>query len=124
MERLEEDKLNLRKQLLSHAITKRSPAHHLDHADTGLSSHTHSLMEGESRLRELERAWQEERRGRESWQSDAELLKGRLTQTQEKVYIYDCACDIRKYVVRTCMCLPGSRDTVSWKTSWKASPEL
>ena len=89
MERLEEDKLNLRKQLLSHAVIKRSPAPHLDHVDTGLPSHVHSLVEEESKLRE---ARQEEKRQRESLQSEAELLKGRLTQTQEKVSMYVHTC--------------------------------
>ena len=97
MERLEEDKLNLRKQLLSHAVIKRSHAHHLDHVDTGLPSHAHSLVEEESKLRE---AWREEKRERESLQSEVELLKGRLTQTQEKVSTY-----VHTYVYVMFMCV-------------------
>lgn len=78
MERLEEEKLNLRRQLLDHAITKRSPAH-LEFVDGGKPSHA------EVKVQELERVCQEERRGKEEWQEKAETLKGRLKQAQEKV---------------------------------------
>lgn len=76
--------MSLRKQLLEYAILKRSPAH-LDQVDMGLLSQTQSLVEVESKVRDLERACQGERRDREAWQSEAETLKGRLKQTQEKV---------------------------------------
>ena len=77
--------MELRKQLLDRAIPKRSPAH-LDQVDAGLLGHTQSLAEVESKVHELERACREERQGKEAWQSEAEALKGRLKQTQEKVH--------------------------------------
>lgn len=76
--------MSLRKQLLDYALPKRSPAH-LEQVDAGLLSHTQSLVEMESKVRELEKACREERRDREAWQGEAQALKGRLKQTQEKV---------------------------------------
>ncbi len=71
--------------MLDNAISKRSPAH-LDYVDSsGTLSHTPSGVELESKIRELERVCQEERRGRETRQGEAEAVKGKLKQAQEKV---------------------------------------
>lgn len=74
-----EDKLNLRKQLLEQAMTKQSPAH-WDSVDANSS-----LMGMEFRVRELEHACQDQRRSKEVWQGEAEALRARLKQAQEKV---------------------------------------
>ena len=88
VDRLEEEKLTLRKQLLDHAISKKSPAH-LDHTDSsGSMGHTHSGVELLSKVRELEKECQDERRGKETWQGEAEALKGKLKQAQEKVTVH------------------------------------
>ena len=79
--------MSQRKQLLDYAIAKRSPAH-LDQVDAGLLSHTHSLVEVESRVRDLEKACNEERRDKEAFHGEAKALKGRLKQTQEKVRMW------------------------------------
>lgn len=91
MDRLEEDKLNLRKQLLDHAISKRSPAH-LDYVDSAKTlSHSPSGVELESKILELEKACQEERRGKEAWHGEAEALRVKLKQAQEKVGVLCCS---------------------------------
>ena len=75
--------------MLDHAISKRSPAH-LEHVDSaGTLSHTPSGVELECKVRELEKIYQEERRGRETWQGEAEALKGKLNQAQEKVSSFE-----------------------------------
>ncbi len=78
MERLEEDKLNLRKQLLGH---RSSPAH-IDH---GTPDHTHSSEEQLLKIGELERACQEERRGKKACLGEIETLTKQLAVAKEKV---------------------------------------
>ena len=77
-----EDKLNLRKQLLEQATTKQNSVQQ-DSVDPG--ARNSSLMEIEFKMSELERVCQEQRHSRETWQGEAEALKTRLKQAQEKV---------------------------------------
>ena len=88
MEQLGEDKYNLRKHLLDHAISKGSSVC-LDHVDMGGSHgtpcHAHSLVELGSKVWELEKSYQEERRGKEVSQNEVGILREQFKQAQEKV---------------------------------------
>ena len=88
MEKLEEDKFELRKQVLDHAIARSSPAI-FDSASRSQGTPSHAaVLEVEGlniKTRELERALNEERRGKEVCQNEVEVLRGQAKQAKEKV---------------------------------------